>query len=155
MAGASKPLITTADDVLEIEHVFAAPRDLVFALWADRTHVLRWWGPRGYRLSHCEMDFRVGGAFRFCMRGPDDHWIRGVYREITPPLRLVFTYINEADGHEMLTTLDFVASGDTTVMHFRQAPLMNVAERDGHNRGWSETLEMLDEYIAALEARQP
>ncbi|HVY20732.1 MAG TPA: SRPBCC domain-containing protein [Bauldia sp.] len=150
MPAAGRPLIATTDDVLKIEHLFDAPCDLVFALWSDRAHVLRWWGPRGYRLSHCEMEFRVGGSFRFCMSGPHDHWIRGVYREITPPSRLVFTYINEADGHEMLVTLRFTPRGKQTVMHFHQAPFMNVRERDGHNGGWSDTFEMLDEYIATL-----
>jgi uncharacterized protein YndB with AHSA1/START domain len=153
MPAASKPLIATADDALEIEHVFAAPRELVFALWSGRDHVLRWWGPRGYRLSHCEMDFRVGGVFRFCMSGPHDHWIRGTYREVTPPSRLVFTYVNEADGHEMLVTLTLEARGDKTAMHFRQAPFMNVRERDGHNGGWSDTFALLDEYIATLGAK--
>jgi uncharacterized protein YndB with AHSA1/START domain len=153
VVAASKPLIATADDVLEIEHVFDAPRELVFDLWRDPSHVVRWWGPRGYRLTHCAMDFRVGGAWRFRQSGPRENWISGTYREIVPPSRLAFTYINERDGHEMLVTLDFEPQGRQTRMRFRQAPFMNVRERDGHNGGWTSTFGMLDEYIANLGSK--
>jgi uncharacterized protein YndB with AHSA1/START domain len=77
-----------------------------------------------------------------------EHWIHGVYQEIVPPKRLVFTYINDADGHEMLVTLNFAAGDARTEMSFRQAVFLNVAERDGHNFGWSSTMELLAEYVA-------
>jgi uncharacterized protein YndB with AHSA1/START domain len=98
------------------------------------------------------MDFRVGGAWRLRQSGPRENWISGAYREIVPPSRLVFTFTNERDGHEMLVTLTFAVRGDGTVMHFHQAPFMNVRERDGHNGGWSSTFELLDEYIAKLRS---
>ena len=67
---------------------------------AGRTpeHLAHWFGPKDFTLPFCEMDFRVGGAYRLCMRAPDgkDYWVRGVYREIVEPERLVFTW--ERDG---------------------------------------------------------
>ena len=55
----------------------------------------RWFGPRGWSLVVCEVDFKVGGIWRFVLRGPDDTdmGMRGVYREIAPPERLVHTHL--------------------------------------------------------------
>src|SRR5687767_3282065 len=55
-------------EVLEIVRTFEAPRPLLFRLWADPAHRVRWWGPEGYGLSHCEVDFRVGGVWSVAMR---------------------------------------------------------------------------------------
>ena len=61
-------------------------------------HLANWFGPKDFTLPFCEMDFRVGGHYRLCMRSPDgkDYWVHGVYREIVEPERLVFTW--ERDG---------------------------------------------------------
>lgn len=139
--------------VLSIERRFAAPPALVFRLWTEPQHLVRWWGPEGRHLSHCSMDVRPGGAWRFCMRADadgDEHWIHGTYREVTPPSRLVFTYINDVDGHEMLTSIEFEPDGDGTIMRFRQGLFFTVAERNGHNWGWTSSFRLLDRYIAAL-----
>lgn len=143
------------DLVLEITRVFAAPRELLFKVWSRPEHTVRWWGPDGFRLSHCQMDFRVGGNWRFCMSRPGrDHWIHGTYQEIAPPERLSFTYTNDADGHSMLVEIEFIALGEETEMRFRQSEFLNVAERDGHRFGWSSTFELLDTYLATPQAQQ-
>ncbi len=135
--------------MLEIERLFEAPRALLFRLWSAPEHITRWWGPQGLYLSHCEMEFREGGHWRFCMmpESGTGHWIHGVYREIRSPERLSFTYINERDGHEMLVTLDFVERGDKTLLKFRQARFISVAERDDHNFGWTSTLGIFARYL--------
>ena len=134
--------------LLEITRIFDAPRALVFRVWSQPEHIVRWWGPENFRLSHCEMDFRIGGDWRFCMSRPGrDHWIHGTYREIERPGRLSFTYINDADGHNMLVEMDFIDLGDKTEMRFRQWEFMNVRERDGHRYGWSSTFDLLDKYL--------
>ena len=56
---------------LVITRVFDAPRPLVFKAWTQPEHIVRWWGPKGFTLTACEMDFRPGGAFRFSMRSPE------------------------------------------------------------------------------------
>lgn len=139
--------------VLTIERVFDAPRELVFRVWSSPEHIVRWWGPKGYRLGHCEMEFREGGAWRFAMQPRPDyqHWIHGVYREIRPPERLAFTYINDADGQEMLVELDFLAEGQKTRLKFRQAEFMSVLERNAHNGGWTETFDIVDIYLDLLQ----
>ena len=140
------------EQVLEITRVFEAPRALVFRLWSNPEHIARWWGPETCWLDTVEMDFREGGAWHFWMRNGAglDHHISGVYRRIAPPERLTFTYINAYDGHEMEVDLRFTDLGGTTEMRFRQAPFLNLAERDGHNEGWSSTFDLLTFYVRKL-----
>jgi uncharacterized protein YndB with AHSA1/START domain len=53
-----------------ITRIFDAPRDLVFKAWTDPKHMARWWGPMGFTNPICELDARVGGAWRIVMRSP-------------------------------------------------------------------------------------
>ena len=71
--------------------VFDAPRQLVYDAFRKPELLKRWFGPRGYSLVVCEVDFRIGGGFRFVLRGPDgkDMGMRGVYTELAPPERSV------------------------------------------------------------------
>ena len=153
MARSSNALAYAPDEVLAMSRHFDAPPELLFRLWADPMHRVRWWGPTGMGLSHCEVDFRVGGAWRVTMKAATgyEHPVHGIFTEIVEPTRLCFTYINDADGHEMLVELDFVAEDGGTRMAFLQAPFMNVGERDGHRFGWTSSLDLLADY--AIKAR--
>lgn len=147
MALSNKVLERLDDQTLSIARSFDAPPELLFRLWADPAHRVRWWGPSGLAPSTCEVDYRVGGAWRVVMQGVGyDHPVGGVFTEIVEFSRLCFTYINDADGHEMLVEMDFVPEGHGTRMFFTQAPFLNVSERDGHRYGWTSTLSMLATY---------
>jgi uncharacterized protein YndB with AHSA1/START domain len=65
----------------------------VFKAWTEPAHLARWWGPKGFTNPICEVDLRVGGAWRIVMRAPNgaEYPGGGVYREIVKPERLVFT----------------------------------------------------------------
>jgi uncharacterized protein YndB with AHSA1/START domain len=129
--------------------VFDAPRGLVWKLWTEPEHVAQWWGPKGFTLPGCEMDFRTGGAYRFVMRGPDggDFPFHGVYREIVENERIVFTAILEnLPGQELVTTVTFADEGGKTKLTVRQTTPPGEAGR-GQNQGWSETIERLAELI--------
>src|SRR5258705_12034649 len=54
-----------------VTRVFDAPRELVWKAWTDPKYVMQWWGPKGFSCPACEIDFRVGGKFRFCIGMPD------------------------------------------------------------------------------------
>src|SRR5438045_6759980 len=71
--------------------VFDALRRLVWDAFTKPELLKRWFGPRGWSLVVCEVDLRVGGGFRFVLRGPDgrDRGMRGGYRAIVPPDRSV------------------------------------------------------------------
>jgi uncharacterized protein YndB with AHSA1/START domain len=149
----SKVVQRQDDEVLRISRHFAVPPVLLFRLWADPVHRVRWWGPTGMALSRCEVDLRVGGKWAITMKATDyEHPVHGVFTEIEEPTRLCFTYINDDDGHEMLVEMDFAPEGSGTRMEFVQAPFVSVKERDGHNFGWSSTLSMLATYAPKVAA---
>jgi uncharacterized protein YndB with AHSA1/START domain len=87
MADTSTPTRTT----VVIERTFDAPRELVWQAFTEPERVKQWWGPEGYHCPEATVDLRIGGTFRFAMRGPggDTHWSGGVFREIVPLERLV------------------------------------------------------------------
>jgi uncharacterized protein YndB with AHSA1/START domain len=146
----------TADRELAITRVFDAPRDLVFKVWTQPEHLVRWLGPRGFAAPSAEMDVRPGGAYRACIRSPEgaDYWMQGVYREIVAPERLVFTFAWEDEGgrpgRETLVTVTFADHSGKTKLTFHQAPFESVADRDSHQEGWAECLDRLGAYLATI-----
>ena len=145
---------TAAERELVITRVFDAPRPLVFKAWTEPDRLVRWWGPQGFTTPSCTMDVRPGGAFRFWMRSPEgtDHWLRGVYREIVEPERLVFTWAWEdaegKPGHETVLTVSLAEHGAKTKLTLRQAVFESVTARDEHQSGWTSGLDRLAEYLA-------
>jgi uncharacterized protein YndB with AHSA1/START domain len=138
------------EEELVLTRTFAAPRQQVFDAWTTPEALQRWWGPRGFTLPTCLIDFRAGGALRFVMRGPDgaDYGFGGTYREVIPPQRIVFTSVIDADPeHEMLTTVTFAEDdGKTTVMLRQTAPRAE-GPRKGQRQGWTETLDRLQQAV--------
>jgi len=142
-----------ADRVLVITRVFDAPRRLVFNAWTKPEFLAQWWGPNNFTLPFCEMDFRIGGAYKLCMRSPEgqDFWVQGVYTEIAPPERLAFTWFR-GDGdisnyHRTVVTLTFADVNGKTKLTLHQALFDTTANRDDHNGGWSECLDRLGAFV--------
>ncbi len=138
---------------LVITRVFDAPRELLFALWTDPAHLMRWMGPRGFTATQLEQDPRPGGAWRLCLSQNDGSrhlWQGGINKEIVEPERLVFTFAwEDADGrpgHETLVTVTFAEQDGKTMMTFRQAFFETVEQRDGHHKGWTSSFDRLEEY---------
>ena len=79
------------DREIVMTRVFDAPREMVFDAFNTPELLKRWFGPRGWSLVVCEVDSRVGGGFRFVLRGPDgkEMGMRGAYKEIVRPSRSV------------------------------------------------------------------
>ena len=152
--GASLP-----DDELFIVRAFDAPRPLVFRLWEDPAHRLRWWGPKGYACTHLTQDFRPGGAWRACITSAarGDSWHGGVFREIERDRRIVFTFTWEdgpAGGVETVVTVTFADQNGMTVQTFHQTPFASVERRDSHVMGWSTLLDHEQAYVEALAQGQ-
>ena len=156
MAARTSAATESAERELVLTRVFDAPRRLVFKAWTEPERVVRWWGPQGFTMPSCTMDVRPGGAFRFCMRSPEgtDHWLRGVYREIVEPERLVLTWAWEdaegKPGHETLVTVTFAERGAKTTLTLHQAVFESVTARDAHRGGWTSCLDRLAEYVVSL-----
>ncbi len=156
MAARNRLVAEPAERVLVIERVFDASCSLVFRAWTEPEHLARWWGPRGFTVLSYKADVRPGGAFRFGIRSPEgsEHWAHGIYREVVPPERLVFTTTwEEPDGkpkHETLVTLTFAEQDGKTRLTLHQALFESATSRDLHSEGWGSTLDLLAEYVAKL-----
>jgi uncharacterized protein YndB with AHSA1/START domain len=106
----------------------------------------------------CEMDLRPGGAWRFVLRGPDgnDYGFRGVYREITPPERLVQTFEFEGmPGHVSLETATLEEQDGKTKLTVT-CLYQSVEDRDGHansgmEAGMRESHDRLAELLSTLK----
>src|SRR5258707_10391544 len=109
---------TPSDREVVMTRVFDAPRRLVFDAFTKPELLKRWFGPRGWSLVVCEVDLRVGGGFRFVMRGPDgrDMGMRGVYREIVAPERSVhMESFDDYPGESQVTGVFTEQGGKTTL----------------------------------------
>jgi uncharacterized protein YndB with AHSA1/START domain len=86
-------VIARGDREIVMQRRFAAPRRLVFDAWTRPELFARWFGARGWTVPVCEIDLRVGGSYRYVMRGPagEEMVMSGRYLEIAPPERLVAT----------------------------------------------------------------
>ena len=149
---------TPSDREIVLTRVFDAPRDLVFRAYTDPKAIPQWWGPRNLTTRVDKMDVRPGGAWRFVQRDADgnEFAFNGVYREITPPERVVSTFefegmpghiavetmtLEEHDGRPTLTTTSVFAS---------------VEDRDGMlqsgmESGAAETMDRLAELVETLK----
>ena len=137
-----------------IERVFDAPRTLVFEAWTKAEHVAHWWDPSGTPLAVCEIDLRPNGAFRFVNSGPDGakYPFTGLYREVTPPSRLVMGG-PASEGGSVCTLVFSEQDGKTTLTMTFACP--SRAERDALlqmrvDEGTAQTLDNLDEYLKAI-----
>jgi uncharacterized protein YndB with AHSA1/START domain len=161
-----------ADREFFITRTFDAPRAMVWKAWTDPRHLAQWWGPHSVTNPVCEIDLRPGGAHRIVMRTPDgtDYPIKGVFREIVAPERLVMTLdcsehpqawqdmVNPGRGEErnpageLVQTVTFEDLGGQTRLTIRTR-FDTVAIRDsmvkmGMDDGWSQSLERLEALLA-------
>jgi|JI10StandDraft_1071094.scaffolds.fasta_scaffold136372_3 uncharacterized protein YndB with AHSA1/START domain len=142
---------------LKITRVFDAPRELVFKVWTNPDTMLGWWGPKLHPATQMQMDVRPGGKWRGCLTGVEDGralWQHGVFREVNPHHHLAFTFVWEEEGErgiETLVTIRFTDENGKTRMDFHQTPFQSVAEREGHQGGWSSMFDRLAEYLSAAQ----
>jgi uncharacterized protein YndB with AHSA1/START domain len=152
-----------------VTRVFDAPRELVWKAWTDPKYVMQWWGPKGFTSPVCEIDFRVGGKFLYCMKTPDGYegWNGGEYLEIVPYEKIVSTmYFADSKGNRInpadLGIEDEVIndSPDTilfedlgngqTKLTFIGNETMQSAIESGQAEGWAEQLDKLAAVVEEL-----
>jgi uncharacterized protein YndB with AHSA1/START domain len=146
-------VMSTSDRVLAFERTFDAPREIVFAMWTNPKHMIRWYGPRGHSLTSCELDVRVGGGWRACMFNGDlETWVWGTYHEIQEPSKLVFSSSMHWHKYETLVTIHFDDTGDgRTRMRFRQEEFWNEPDCLDHRWGWDSALGKLAEQLLLMQ----
>jgi uncharacterized protein YndB with AHSA1/START domain len=149
--------ITTTDREIVITRIFDAPRAIVFEAWTKAEHVAHWWDPSGVPLAVCEIDLRPNGTFRWVNRGPDggaEHTFSGIYREIAPPEKLVFTVRMFPSSHEPVGTLVFTEDGKKTKLTMT-IECKTKMDRDALlqmriDAGTAQTLENLASYLPKI-----
>ena len=147
---------TPADREIVLTRVFDAPRHLVFDAFTKRELLKRWFGPRGWSLVVCEVDLRVGGGFRFVLRGPNgkDMVMSGVYREIVPPERSVHMELfDDYPGESQVTTVLVEEGGKATftaTVLYASQEVRDAVLKSGMEHGAAECYDKLAELLPAL-----
>ena len=164
--------VTQPDDrSVVITRLFDAPRELVWRAWTEPEHMAQWFGPKVFHNPVCEVDLRVGGAWRIVMRAPDgtDYPLKGVYREIVKPERIVSSIdLAEHPGswHAMVnpgreplelswtvTFEDFAGKTRLSVRtDFSTTTLRDAFVKMGMGEGWSESFDKLADLVARAPA---
>ena len=154
---AATTLTTPSDREIVVTRVVAAPRRLVFEAYTNPEHVSNWMlGPEGWTMPVCEIDLRIGGVWRFVWRRDDgtEMAMRGVYREIVPPERLVSTDSWGGDWPETLNTLILTEeAGKTRITQrvlYPSREARDAALKTGMLEGMTMTFERLEEYLATI-----
>ena len=151
---------TPSDREIRLTRVFDAPRRLVFDAMSKPEHIKRWWGclAEGYSVPVCEVDLRVGGVWRFVNRTPKGELVafNGVYREIAPPERLVFTEIFEKfpDTESVVTAVYTDEGGKTRLTVTARYPSLEVRDmviKSGMERGAAISYDRLEEVAGELQ----
>jgi uncharacterized protein YndB with AHSA1/START domain len=137
---------------LEISRRFDAPPERVFDAWVS-IEWGEWLAPADAVCKVTAMDPRAGGHYSVNMSMPDGRTIEvsGMYREVSRPKKLVFTWRGVHNSQEMLITLTFEPDGAGTVMSLRQEGFPTTELRQGFNQGWNGkngSFDKLDRYLA-------
>ena len=137
---------------LTLTRSYPVAPEKVWRAWTDPEAIARWWGPGGEQpVALAELDVRVGGHFHIVFGGPQgtDHEVRGIYQEVVPNRKLVFTWIwpRTTPERESVVTIELRRSGSGTELLFRQEKLFDEAVRDGHRRGWTESFIKLEQFL--------
>jgi uncharacterized protein YndB with AHSA1/START domain len=140
----------TANPSLTIKRRFAAPPEKVYGAWIDPQKMSRWMGPAGTQRIDAACDLRVGGHYHIKMIMTDaEHDVGGVYREIVPNEKLVFTWAwKTMPERESLVTVTFKRDGSGTLMTLLHEQFFDDEARDRHNAGWLGTMDKLEKYLA-------
>lgn len=167
----SNQTITRVDGKeFSLERVFDAPRELVFKAFTEAEHLKHWWGPRGWILSECKVDFREGGVWHYCMKCVDPNlgdffgmeaWGKGVYLQIVPDEKIVYMdYFSDAEGNEP----EGMPAGEVTLIFEDHEGKTKVTNRSkyadeeslktvidmGMEQGITETWDRLAEHVESI-----
>ena len=131
-------------------------RKRLFELWTNPVHLMKWWGPIGWRVVRCEVDLKPDGRWHtWLLTGRnEERSIGGRYVDVVPPERLVFTWefpASGADGAPQVTVVKvtFLEDGDGTMLQIEHRKLSNDQAVD-MDVGWNSTLDSLQRYVQEL-----
>ena len=136
---------------LTLKRRLKAPPAKVYGAWTEPDKLTKWFGPAGAETLEAETDARVGGRFHVLMRTADGelHGVSGIYREVVPDERLVFTWAwRTTPDRESLVTVTLKGDGDGTLLTLLHEQFFDEEARDRHQFGWSGALDKLEAFFA-------
>jgi uncharacterized protein YndB with AHSA1/START domain len=148
------------DRELNFRRLVNAPRALVFEVWTDPKHIIKWWGPNGFTNTIHAMDVRIGGKWSFIIHGPDgtDYPNCIVYQEVVKPSKLVFLHgADENDPNAFHVTVMFDEEAGKTLIQMRVV-FVSKADKDfkvdvvGAIEGNRQTMDKLEAYLDQYQA---
>ena len=125
----------------------------VFGAWTDPEKLVQWFGPAQVQPGsiRADLDVRVGGSYRISFTRTDGEYfeVGGVYREVVPNERLVFSWAwHSTAERESVVSISLKPDGAGTLLVFNHAQFVDEVARDNHKRGWSEFFVNLDNFLA-------
>jgi uncharacterized protein YndB with AHSA1/START domain len=148
------------DATLILKRMLNAPPERAFQAWTTPEHVRQWMCPEpGMSVPLATMDLRVGGKYRIQMKTPDGEFFTavGVFKEVKPPERLVYTWdyekdgsgaeFGEVEGKTSLITVEFLKRGKGTEFVLTHSRFATVESRDNHAQGWGKIVEALAKFV--------
>jgi uncharacterized protein YndB with AHSA1/START domain len=160
--GQSRATVQTGERHLTMSRVFDAPRDVVFRAFSTSEALAQWWGPDGWTLPVSNLDFRPGGTWHYCMRGPnnEESWGLSKYSEIVDGERIVYTdAFSNAEGEvaqnmpQMQITVEFADEDGKTRVTSRTElasseelkKLLDMGVVEGATQTWDRLASYLEE----------
>lgn len=156
---------------VEITYTFNYPRSLVFNAWTNAAYLKEWFAPHGCSIEFKKLDIVEGGSFHSCISNPEfgDCWCIGVYKEIKPPEKIVYTLINADENGspidpvsigmdaewpgETLVTVSFSETDGRTTVKLKQTVSETVAKKTGAYPSWIQMLERLELLISSVNSK--
>jgi uncharacterized protein YndB with AHSA1/START domain len=154
---------TPTEREIAMTRVFDAPRDLVFDAYTKPELVKRWLGVHGgWSWAVCEIDLRVGGAYRYVWRGPNgaEMGMRGVFREVVRPERIVATEAFDQSWYpgEAVSTAVMVQQGGKTTLtltvRYESREARDAVLKSPMESGVAAGFDKLEELLASTPARR-
>lgn len=136
---------------LTLTRLVKAPRERVFDAFTKAEALMQWFGPKGLTVPVATLDVRAGGRYRLEMHGDEGIYaLRGEYREVVPPEKLVFTWVWEQGsipGVETLVTITFAPRGKHTELTLVHSGIPTKESIEAHDKGWVSTLDCLADML--------
>ncbi len=137
---------------LTLKRHFDASPEKVYAAWTNPEKIVKWFGPDAGPVKSAHLDVREGGSYaiEFSTEDGEHHHVSGVYREVEPNRKLVFTWAwRTMPERESLVTVLIKPVGDGSLFTLLHEQFFDEPARDRHEHGWTGCLDKLELYLAA------
>jgi uncharacterized protein YndB with AHSA1/START domain len=141
---------------VRISRNYGVEPDQVWRAWTDPQALSQWFGPGSPALTTAEVDLRVGGRYRIVFKGASGEMneVAGVYQEVVPHRRLVFTWAFKSTPDRVSrVSIELAPHAGGTELRFTHDHFYDEAARAGHETGWQRGFANLDALLQGVGQR--